>query len=279
MEELEFDKPAVEKLSSPEQLDQLMRVTSPRGWMAVAALTLLLGSIGAWMVFGSLPTTVTGQAILLRKGSVHHISAQESGMVTQVLVKYYDKVEANQVVARVRTDPKAPPEDIVSLYPGVVVKKLAQEGDFVQAGSTLMVLEPTDPTLEVVAYVPLVQAKGVRPGMSVEVSPSTTPREVYGFLKGTVTRVAEFPSQDTNMLDTLGNDELVKYFLNGGTTSQVVPLEIRVDLQRDTSTPSGYAWSSRKGPNFTLSAETLATANFVLGRQRPISLLIPNAEP
>ena len=148
-----------------------------------------------------------------------------------------------------------------------------------QTGATLLVLEPADPTLEVVAYLPLIQAKAIRPGMSVEISPSTTPREVYGFLVGKVQRVSEFPAEDTNMLDTLGNDELVKYFLNGGTASQVVPLEIRVDLEADKSTASGYAWSSHKGPNFTLSPETLATASFVTGRQRPISLLIPDAKP
>ena len=37
-----FRKVALERLSSPEQLDQLMQVTSPKGWLALAGLGALL---------------------------------------------------------------------------------------------------------------------------------------------------------------------------------------------------------------------------------------------
>ncbi len=37
-----FRKAALERLSSPEQLDQLMQVTTPKGWLALIALAGLL---------------------------------------------------------------------------------------------------------------------------------------------------------------------------------------------------------------------------------------------
>lgn len=53
-----FRKVSVERLSSPEQLDTLMRVTSPKGWLALAALGLLLISAIAWGFGGTLSTKI-----------------------------------------------------------------------------------------------------------------------------------------------------------------------------------------------------------------------------
>jgi hypothetical protein len=282
MNEPVFGKAALEKLSSPEQLDQLLQVTSPRDWLAVATFVGLLAALGLWMLMGTMPTTIDGPAILMRQGTVHRVLAEQSGMLKQFLVNYGSHVAAGQAVARVQPVPSSDTssasgsdiQDVKSLYAGVVVKKAAEEGDLVSTGATLLVLEPEDPTLQVIVYMPLLQGKAVRPGMSVQVCPSTAPREVYGFLVGKVRRVSEFPALETGMLDTLGDEELVKYFL--GTTTQAIPLEILVSLVPDGSTPSGYEWSSSKGPPRELSAETLCTASIVLSSQHPITMLLPD---
>ena len=56
-----FRKVALERLSSPEQLDQLMQVTSPRGWLALGAFGALLLTALGWSVLGSIPTDATGE--------------------------------------------------------------------------------------------------------------------------------------------------------------------------------------------------------------------------
>lgn len=99
-----FRKVALERLSSPEQLDQLLQVTDPRGWLALVALgALLLASLG-WGVFGSIPTEATGEGILLRSGGVSSLVAAESGQVEELLVSVGDVIEKGQVVARIRQD-------------------------------------------------------------------------------------------------------------------------------------------------------------------------------
>ena len=99
-----FRKVALERLSSPEQLDQLLQVTDPRGWLALAALgALLLTSLG-WGVFGSIPTEATGEGILLRRGGVSSLVAAENGQVEELLVSVGDVIEKGQVVARIRQD-------------------------------------------------------------------------------------------------------------------------------------------------------------------------------
>ncbi|HYG62449.1 MAG TPA: biotin/lipoyl-containing protein, partial [Thermoanaerobaculia bacterium] len=97
-----FRKVALERLSSPEQLDQLMQVTNPRGWLALAALGALLLTAVFWGVFGSIPTEAAGEGILLRRGGVSNLVAPESGQVQEILVAVGDEIQKGQVVARLR---------------------------------------------------------------------------------------------------------------------------------------------------------------------------------
>ena len=45
-----FRKVALERLSSPEQLDQMMTVTSLRGWIALAAAIFLILHLAGYMI-------------------------------------------------------------------------------------------------------------------------------------------------------------------------------------------------------------------------------------
>ncbi|MEM8501652.1 MAG: hypothetical protein AAF716_00695 [Cyanobacteria bacterium P01_D01_bin.1] len=60
-----FRKEAIERLSSPEQLDQLMRIVSPRSWLPLAALGGLLACGLVWSFVGRIPVTTTGRGALV----------------------------------------------------------------------------------------------------------------------------------------------------------------------------------------------------------------------
>ena len=56
-----FRKVSLERLSSPEQLETLIRVVTPNAWLALAPLLGLIALAAAWGWFGSIPTTVAGK--------------------------------------------------------------------------------------------------------------------------------------------------------------------------------------------------------------------------
>lgn len=58
-----FRKKSMERMSSPEQLNDYLRVCSPGIWMVIVAVILLLAGACVWGVFGRLDTTLTAVAI------------------------------------------------------------------------------------------------------------------------------------------------------------------------------------------------------------------------
>ena len=96
-----FRKASLDRLASPEQLDKLLQVTRPRGWIALVALGFLVGSAVLWGFEGSIPSRVAGQGILLKSGGVLEIAAGAAGRITDVAVNVGDVVREGQVVARI----------------------------------------------------------------------------------------------------------------------------------------------------------------------------------
>ncbi len=95
-----FRKVALDRLASPEQLDQLMRVTDGRGWIALAALGLIVGTGVVWGTVGTIPQNVTGTGILVKSGGLFEVTPIAGGRVTDISVSVGDMVTEGQVVAR-----------------------------------------------------------------------------------------------------------------------------------------------------------------------------------
>lgn len=94
-----FRKVSVERLSSPEQLDSLVRVTSPRGWLALCGIGLLIAVALYWGIFGTMSTKVSGQGVLIRPGGLKTIHAATTGAISNIRVVEHDTVNRGDVIA------------------------------------------------------------------------------------------------------------------------------------------------------------------------------------
>jgi HlyD family secretion protein len=97
-----FRKSALQSLSSPEQLDQLVRIPQPGTWVALIASCLVLLAAVVWSVYGVLPTSLSGQGILIRNGGVFDIHAFGDGIVTELpRFKVGDRIRKGQVLGKI----------------------------------------------------------------------------------------------------------------------------------------------------------------------------------
>lgn len=160
--------------------------------------------------------------------------------------------------------------NVPSPHAGRVLEVLVDRGDVVNPGVPLLTLEVISEELLAVLFVPASTGKRVRPGMEVRVSPSTVKREEYGSMMGKVAWVAEFPATARGMTRLLGNEALVTKLMEQGPLIQV-----DVALVKDSATPTGYRWSSSRGPDLEISSGTLAAGDVIVKEDRPIRLVIP----
>ena len=406
-----FRKVSLERLSSPEQLDQLIQVTSPRGWLALAALGFLIVWGVIWSIVGRIPEKISGRGILIKSGGIHEIVAPGAGVLDELYVKAGDDIRPGQVLARINqpalleklrstrqdvadlrlqyqnsqdlavieesqqmkssakqraalvervrateqtiewltvqvkesegllkkglitrqdlvntkqqldsakqtllttqaslgdlslalTRLKAQQardaasmknqlanaettllqdemqyEDtsrVVSPYQGRVVEVDIDANSLVTAGTGVLKLELTGDavqSLQAIIFLPPGSGKKAHLAMDVQVSPSTVEQETYGFMRGIVTRVAEYPASRSSMMELLQDDALVELLMAGGA-----PIRVETDLIPDPRTPSGYKWSTSDGPSMRLQPGTMAICSVVLDERSPISMLIP----
>ena len=126
-----FRKVALERLSSPEQLDTLMRVITPKAWLALAPLLGLIVLALMWGWFGSIPTKVSGKCILINPTGLADIASNSSGRITAVTVRVGDLVRTGQQVALV-----AQPELLDRIEKGEQkLRELQAQGRIVRAFS------------------------------------------------------------------------------------------------------------------------------------------------
>lgn len=96
-----FRKEALERLSSPERLDQLMQVVQPNKWIPLAAMGSLIAVGLAWSVYGRIPITVTGQGVVVFPSKVVPFQSPSSGQILNLFVRPGDRIKKGQVIATI----------------------------------------------------------------------------------------------------------------------------------------------------------------------------------
>jgi HlyD family secretion protein len=403
-----FRQVSLQRLSSPEQLDQVLRVTSPKSWTALVAVFLLLIAAIVWGFWGSIVTTATGQGVIVRTGGVLNVVTRGGGLVLNLNVKTGEKVKASQVVATIAqpvlaekirgirqalaeaTEERARTwklhsdaarlqvdaiqrqqanaerqiaeveervklakdqlvaeeqlyakglitkqqavvanekviglqdqiaalhaqikqldaqkfsaqsqtqqedtemqnrisslqrdlegaekelslaENVVSPYDGDVLEVKVYQGATVAMGEPILSVQPEQHDLELLGYLPSPEAKDAKVGMEVQVSPSTIKREEFGFMRGEVMYISDYPATPASITRNFENESLAKSLSGTGPVT-----EVRILLHRDPSTPSGFKWSASKGPSILMSSGTICSLQVVTNRERPVSLVFP----
>ena len=160
---------------------------------------------------------------------------------------------------------------ISSNHQGKVTEIFKKEGSFVQNGETIALLS-SDPAdgIYIAAFIPVLQSKEIKCGMSVFFSPAIAPASRYGYIKGIVREVNLMPSNPVAIQTELANESLTQQIIGQGAVIRVV-----VELLPDPGTPSGFAWTTKRGYPGKISHGAVGEVIINTGKRSPASYILP----
>ncbi len=79
-----FRQEALERLSSPERLDQTLKVVNPKAWIPLATAGSLVAVALGWSIFGRIPLTVEGRGVLIQPRRVVPFQSPSDGHLVEL---------------------------------------------------------------------------------------------------------------------------------------------------------------------------------------------------
>ena len=113
MNEQLFRKKSVDKVSSPEQLNEYIRVANPGVWMVLAAIVILLAGVIAWGFIGHLDTTLSTAVVCENGEAVIYVKEADAEKIAVGMTVRVDDKE--YTVSEIPTEPKRV-DDTMSEY-------------------------------------------------------------------------------------------------------------------------------------------------------------------
>ena len=213
------------------------------------------------------------------KTKIKELEAQSAKLTQQDLEKSINQTNQIEEVKRkiAQLERQLSGESrIISQYDGRILEVSAIAGQVLNSGVRLGSLEAEDPHAKMVSLVYLADKDGkqIKPGMTVQVTPSIVKRERYGGIVGKVTQVSPFPVTSQDMSAIIGNEQLANTLAEGISKSGAL-VQVFVELEKDPNTISGYKWSSSDGPPLKISSGTTTQVRVQIGELAPISYVIP----
>lgn len=257
-----FRKTALDQVSSPERLSDYIRVSSVSVFVILGALTLFMCAVIVWCVRGHLSESVTIQGIVFPFKGTEAVTLPVDGTVRELFVSRGQAVHAGDRLAVVGVDQQY--SLLSSPMEGVVLAAKERTASFAAYEPIVSLLRQDSLRRgrELIAYTTFDNLRKLRIGMPVQVSPADLPREKYGYIKGTIVGVDDYPVSKSEALETLR----VEAFANDIFPERAT-FPVRILLESDPERPGGLAWShARAGEPVEVGTGTFCSIQIIVKR-------------
>lgn len=267
-----FRKSSIEKLSSPEQLDKSIVVTSSMSWIALIGVALIVVCFFVWAFCGSMPSTMDARGIISNGVYTNSVYSDYAGEITEISVTEGENISKEAVICKV-TDENGDVHPISATDDCIITKQLIQVGDTVNYSDEIFGISPVSSKDSfAVFFVGIEQLPSIHSGMEVIVNMPAFDNQKYGHMKGTIVNIDTFASNENSIRRIIGNNEDVIDYL--GTMAQPVAAVTCV-LEKDDSSANGLFWSNEAGEDLTVSIGSVVNIKVVMNESAPITKLIP----
>lgn len=95
-----FRRAALKHIHSPEELDSVIKLAMPIGWMSVIIIIVLFSILLLWGLFGHIPFRVQGMGVIYNLGGrIYEVSTMAEGIIDEMYVKDGSTVQKGQIIA------------------------------------------------------------------------------------------------------------------------------------------------------------------------------------
>ena len=92
-----FRKKSLDKIKSPESLNDYLRVANPGVWLLLAAVIVLLAGTCIWGIFGTMESTIPAAAVVEQDTAVCRLSPEDFSSVTVGMTVHLDAAEGTVI--------------------------------------------------------------------------------------------------------------------------------------------------------------------------------------
>lgn len=271
-----YRKSALERISSPEQLDKAITVTSPMSWLALGAATMIVIVTLLWACLSKMPLTVSGRGIVAAPTETNSVYAPGVGQIIEINVERGNHFRAGDVLARYRVGSLGDELTIRAPQDGTATTILVKKGANVSLGEDILRFTPALHKYEeikpvVVCYIGQSEAGKLKPGMKVKVYLDSADSQTYGFMEGEIMCVEDYAATETGMSYVLGPASNGKSSEFRRDNSSVVA--VTCQLKQDKNTRSGYYWSGKRGKDKQVDINASVSVKFIVEEVHPIDFL------
>jgi multidrug resistance efflux pump len=265
---LPFSERALAGAPNPlERIDHLFRHTSRRAWLGVLGIALLLAAGVAWTAIAKQTITADAPTVIVPPSGVFRAGELESGTVTSILVREGDVVQKGQPLALVQPAGAAAAHPVPSPVAGEVLSVQTRRGDVSRGGQPMFLVAPRVAPMAI-ALVASTEMSQVAVGQRVAVTVNGVAPDRYGKAIGRVAAIDPAPVTDQRLQQLTGDASLLSLTRNMGPTR-----EVRIALTR-ARTPSGLAWTGGPGPASRLPLGVRAVSSITVRRETLIAKVL-----
>jgi hypothetical protein len=269
-----YRKKALEKLSSPEQLDKLLFVVKPKGWIALLTTFIIILIGGLWTLFGSLSTLVSGEGIYLDFTQIHDLTIPINGRIIEIPVSIGEEVKVGQTVAIIWDLETNKRKEILAPYSGILIDLETEKGNQVTAHQIFASLQspiPSDFNDLFYSFVSARQGDKIKVGMEAYVYPWGVDRKLYGGILCKVKQISYLPATEHYFQSIYLNQAFAEKLLH-----QTALIPVILDPIEDPHNPRKFQWTSKEGPmKGEIPLGSLVSIDILIEKRSPISYLFP----
>lgn len=269
-----FREQAFLHFMSQDEMQQSLKIVSIKSWMWVALSFIFLLAFCLWGMLGEMVMTVPAKGIIFPEKQILEI---EKFRLQNVKYKN-DKLVALKIFLDRKTalynNHYLTAMELQKAKEDYSAAKLEMNDpnkiDYSPASNFLpaLTVSHVNESLQALVFVGHEEGKKIKAGAEVYLLPGMISAFQYGYIKGKVLGVSEYPASKQVVFSYLGNMNLVDEFFAEGA-----PFMVKVQLLQSDNTISKLLWTTREGAPFTVEPGTSVSVEIVNKKCMPFQLL------